>query len=152
MADTIDIGEVSGCTCLRLREVTRRATQLYDEALIPSELTISQFGLLAQLSARDGVSIGALAERAGMDPTTLNRQLKPLEIKGLVRSGATAEDRRVRSVWLTKAGRAKVRQAVPHWRRAQAKIDNLLGADTKVALNSLLNLSSARLKQGVPSA
>ncbi len=42
-----------------------------------------QFGLLANLLGAsfrrpDGLSIGAIAERLGMDPTTLNRNLKPL--------------------------------------------------------------------------
>ena len=151
MAHGVDISEVSGCTCLRLRRVTRRATQLYDEALLPTGLTISQFGLLAQLSARDGVSMNALAGRVGMDPTTLNRTLKPLEANGLVRSGVGEEDRRVRSVSLTKTGRAKLKQAIPHWRRAQAKVDKLLGSEMKVALNGLLDVSSARLNEAPAS-
>jgi DNA-binding MarR family transcriptional regulator len=133
------------CTCSKLRRATRRATQIYDHHLAPAGLTITQYGLLAQICAADGLAMGVLAERMGMEASTLTRTLRPLEKDGIVRVAAGDGDRRVRAVWLTGKGREAFRRAVPKWRAAQAEIDALLGLETRTALNGLLDLSTARL-------
>src|ERR1700694_3505270 len=96
-----------GCTCLRLRRTTRSVTQLYDRLLQPAGLTANQFGLLARLYAAslggsDGISIGVMAESVGMDPTTLNRNLKPLEAVDWVNVVPDSTDARVRIVRMMK--------------------------------------------------
>jgi len=150
MADDIDVRELAQCTCLRLRRAARRVTQIYDHRLEPAGLTIGQFGLLAQLHGASlqgsgGLSIRALAERRGMDPTTLTRNLKPLKAQNLVADAADASDRRVRTVAITRRGRGKLREAVPLWRQAQAEVERILGIEATVALNGLLDLSAAKL-------
>jgi DNA-binding MarR family transcriptional regulator len=147
----VDVREVQGCTCLRLRRAARRVTRLYDRALEPAGLTITQFGLLAHLHHRDGMGMGALAEWVGMDPTTLNRALKPLLTGSLVRVGAHPQDGRVRAVGITAAGRAKLRDAVPLWRRAQDAVEGAVGGPAVLALNGLLDLAAARVDPETPS-
>jgi len=145
----LDIREVAGCSCLRLRRITRRVTQVYDRLMEPAGLSVGQFGLLARLygarARREVVPIGTLAERMGMDPTTLNRSLKPLEYLGFIDNGVDPKDRRRRIVRITEGGITKLRQAVPLWRKAQRQIDVALGVDTSVALNDLLELCYERL-------
>jgi DNA-binding MarR family transcriptional regulator len=150
MAKPIEVAELLGCRCARLRETTRKVTQLYDHALAACGLTINQFSLLARLygaqrAGRNAVPIGVLAERLGMDPTTLTRNLKPLEARRLVASAADAEDRRVRAVRLTPTGTARLTAAVPHWRKAQAMLETALGRDATRALDGALDASLARL-------
>jgi DNA-binding MarR family transcriptional regulator len=145
----VDIREVAQCSCLRLRRITRRVTQIYDHHLQPSGLTINQFGLLARLYGawlrRELLPMSALAERQGMDPTTLNRSLKPLEAAGLIGKGVDPADQRVRVVLITEQGINKLRETVPLWRKAEAQINQALGLDTAVALNGLLEVTYARL-------
>jgi DNA-binding MarR family transcriptional regulator len=148
--DQLDIGEIAGCTCLRARRATRQLTQIYDEALAPVRLTINQFGVLAHLhgatfDGRNYLSLGALADLIGKHPSTLNRDLKPLKIRGLVADSKDPTDGRVRAVHLTAKGRALLLKALPDWRRAEAEIRKALGAETTLALNGLLELTSARL-------
>src|ERR1700680_525859 len=100
-----------GCTCLRLRKAARRITQIYDGYVEPFDLTITQFGLLAHLRVLDGISVGALADKLVMDPTTLTRNLRPLERKGLVAMGPDPDDRRSRSLRLTDKRREGLRAA-----------------------------------------
>jgi DNA-binding MarR family transcriptional regulator len=150
MAEKIDIREVVGCTCLLARRTTRQLTQIYDAALEPVGLTINQFGVLTHLygstfAGRGHLSIGALADRIGKHPSTLNRDLKPLGIRGLVTDADDPTDRRIRAVRITAKGRARLSRAIPHWRRAEAQVRNALGAETVVALRGLLELSSAKL-------
>jgi DNA-binding MarR family transcriptional regulator len=150
MTDPIDLNEVANCTCLRARRLTRRLTQIYDAALEPVHLTANQFGVLSflygsTLGGRDHVSIGALAERVGKHPTTLNRDLKPLEVLGLVASVENPADRRVRAIQITSKGRTHLRKAVTFWRQAQSRVRRELGPRAMVALNDMLENAAKKL-------
>jgi len=146
----IDIREVLGCTCMRLRRTNRTMTQIYDQHLAPAGLTSSQFGMLARLhgaslQGKAALPIGTLADLHGIDPTTLTRNLKLLLAARLVRDGRDAADRRVRTVALTDAGRKRLIGAVPEWRKAQHRVESALGTEPMLALNGLLDLSNAKL-------
>ncbi len=123
-----ELRRVMGCTCLRVRRAARRVTQLYEHALEPAGLTANQFSLLsflynAGVAGSNGLSIGAIADWLAMDPTTLNRNLKPLAAKGLVKNAPDPADGRVRIVLITDKGRRTLRGALPIWRGAQARVE-----------------------------
>ncbi|NIJ08722.1 DNA-binding MarR family transcriptional regulator [Sphingomonas vulcanisoli] len=146
----VDIREIAGCTCLRLRRSTRIATQLFDAHIAASGVTIGQFGVLAQLHGvsvwRDAISIKGLADLIGMDPTTLLRTLKPLEQKGWVASAQDQTDRRSRLVHLTDLGRDQLASAAPYWEAAQRELRQKVGEETALALNGLLDLAGRKLQ------
>jgi len=150
----LDVREIAQCSCLRLRRMTRRITHIYDRFLEPTGLTVNQFGLLGRIygASQRGelLAVGALAERVGMDPTTLNRSLKPLKKASLIVDTRDPRDRRVRAVTITNAGKKKLLAALPKWREAQTLVDATLGLDTTVALNGLLELSYQRLGKTLP--
>jgi len=145
MSKSLAAQEIANCTCLRLRKAARRVTQIYDRMLAPADLTLTQFGLLAQLYAGEGLSIGDLAEALVTDPTTLTRNLKPLAERGLVRIVQDEDDRRRRMIDLTPAGKAQIPVAYPLWRKAQAHVAHLLGESETARLNMALDRSLARL-------
>jgi DNA-binding MarR family transcriptional regulator len=99
----------------------------------------------ATLGGQDHLPIGALAERVGKHPTTLNRDLKPLEVLGLVASVENPDDRRVRAVQITGKGRTHLRKAVTFWRRAQSRVRQQLGSSAMVALNEMLETAAVKL-------
>jgi DNA-binding MarR family transcriptional regulator len=147
-----ELAEIMECTCLRMRRASRRMTQIYDHKLGSAGLTINQFGLLAQLYGVNlgrsaGLAVGALAERLGTDPTTLNRTLKPLEARGLVSDSSDPDDGRARIVRITDKGQRELLKAVPLWRQAQAQVEKALGSKSMRDLNKLLDFSSGRLPQ-----
>jgi DNA-binding MarR family transcriptional regulator len=137
-----------GCTCLRVRKAARRVTQIYDRQLAAFGLTITQYGLLAHLGRHAGISIGALAELLIMDPTTLTRNLRPLEREGLLTLGSDPDDRRTRRAALTDAGRARLAAAKPAWARAQQQVEAALGRELAAALNGTLDRALDRLAKG----
>ena len=98
-----------GCTCMRLRKATRRVSQIYDRSLEAAGMTVTQYGLLGQLARFDGIGIGALAEKLIMDPTTLTRNLRPLERQGFVSMKADRRDKRSRCLHLTASGPCSLR-------------------------------------------
>jgi DNA-binding MarR family transcriptional regulator len=129
----------TGCVCSRLRKASRRVSQIYDHYLEPHGLTITQFALLASISGHPGISIGALAERLIMDPTTLTRNLRPLERKSYLTLEPDPEDRRSRRLNLTETGRAKLKDARPAWAEAQISIETAVGIAETPALNAALD-------------
>ncbi|HUJ86273.1 MAG TPA: MarR family winged helix-turn-helix transcriptional regulator [Burkholderiales bacterium] len=128
------------CTCFLLRKLTRRVTQAYDRALAPAGLTITQYSMLAHLARGEGASISALADRMGMERTTLVRNLKPLVGAGWARYGERRAGKRA-ALELTAAGRSRLRSAAALWERAQDALEAQLGAKSVAALHALVDQS-----------
>ncbi len=63
-----------------------------------------------------------------MDPTTLARNLKPLERDGLVEI-SPGKDRRTRVVRITDKGQQALDRALPLWEEAQAWVISQVGDD-----------------------
>ncbi|WP_421657002.1 MarR family winged helix-turn-helix transcriptional regulator [Leptothermofonsia sp. ETS-13] len=116
------------CTCMNVRKASRVITQLYDEALQPSGLLVSQFNLLVALAFAGSMTMTRLAEVLVMDRTTLTRNLKPLERDGLVQI-QPGQDQRTRVVNLTQTGRAALATALPLWEKVQASVVERLGQE-----------------------
>jgi len=125
-----------GCVCAALRRASRAVTQHYELAFRGSGLRATQFTLLAVLTQTGPLPLSALANQAGMERTTLTRNLQLLEAKKWVRVQASDSDQRVRRVELTGAGRAAAARGMSAWRKAQVgiapilrkhKLENLLG-------------------------
>ncbi len=129
MTVTADREFKSTCSASRFRKAARRITQIYDQLLEPYGLTITQYGLLGHLKYFDGISVGALAEKLVMDPTTLTRNLRPLERQGYVTLTQDDKDRRSRKLNLTETGLRKYTTARPGWEAAQERIANVLGPE-----------------------
>ena len=114
------------CACGRLRRASRALTQLYDDAMAPAELRVTQFSLLRTLARSGPMRISELAAAQLLDRTALSRNLDPLVERGLVEI-APGRDARTREIELTRAGRAALRTAIPCWERAQKQVAKRLG-------------------------
>ena len=112
------------CYCGSLRQASRVVTQLYDQKLKPSGITITQFGILKLLAACPGLSTGSLAEALAMDSTTLTRTLKIIQENGWI-AVTTGDDRRKRCWSITPTGRQHLEQAEPLWKSAQQEFARL---------------------------
>jgi DNA-binding MarR family transcriptional regulator len=141
MTDAARLPEVhpAACTAMRVRKAARRVTQIYDTQLEPFGLTITQYGLLGRIKALDGLSIGELAEKMLMDPTTLTRSLRPLQRRGLLVLAPDPRDKRSRSLHLTERGREAFDQARSGWQKAQRHIVQTLGDKETAALHAALD-------------
>lgn len=144
----VDCRDVAACTGLRLRRAARMTTQMFDAHLAPAELTIGQFGILTQLFAVSRpLTMKELSDMIGMDPTTLNRTLKPLEMQKLISTAPDKQDRRARCIHLTAAGHKRLARAMPLWRAADAELRRTVGAETTAALSGLLGLANEKLRK-----
>jgi DNA-binding MarR family transcriptional regulator len=128
-----------GCTCFKLRCLTRRVTAVYDRALSAAGIRVTQYSLLSHLRGLRGVPISQLAEKLDMDRTTLTRNLKPLLEAGWVRVEAGTVDARVRMVHITPAGEARWQAARSYWRSAQDEVNATVGPANLAGLHQMLD-------------
>ncbi len=127
----------SPCACSRLRRATRAVTQLYDDALAPIGLRVTQLSLLRTLQRQGTLRIGELADRNLLDRTALSRNLDPLAERKLV-AIVPGSDARTREVTLTRQGIAAIAAAAPHWERAQREVARHIGRDRLDGLYTVL--------------
>jgi DNA-binding MarR family transcriptional regulator len=114
-----------GCTCARLRKLTRRLTRIYDAHLAAQAIKVTQYSLLVN-AARGERTVSEFAAELEMDRSTLSRNLAPLAAQGWV-TIAVGADPRSRSISVTAAGRRKLKSVLPLWRKAQRQVESTLG-------------------------
>ena len=126
------------CACGRLRRATRALTQLYDDAMAPSGLRVTQFSLLRALERDGPACISDLAARTLLDRTALSRNLDPLIERQLVAVTPGRDDARTREIALTIKGSNALKRAEPHWKRAQEDVARRIGQPKLDALIAIL--------------
>lgn len=117
---------VEACAGWNSRLAARRINQFLDREMAGVGLSVAQVGLMAQIAAISDDMLGALAQRTGLDQSTLSRNLRTLEGEGLIEIAVVETDLRRRAVWLTETGARRLEAAIPIWRRAHAKLAKLL--------------------------
>lgn len=132
----------NACVCGSLRRAARAVTQLYDDMLRPSGLRITQFSILGAAMEMSPITLTRLATATVTDRTTLTRNLKLLEEKGLVRIDAGG-DRREREISLTRDGAEALKKAHPLWQKAQAQVTRSLGTKRLQAMQDELASATA---------
>lgn len=116
------------CLCSNTRRAALALTSLYDEALAPHGLKVTQFSLLHAIKRRTSPNLSTAAEAAGLDRSTLGRNLRVLEGLGLV-ALSPGDDARDRVVRLTARGEDALRAATKVWLRLQERLSGALGDD-----------------------
>ena len=126
-----------GCTNLKLRQMDRVVTRHYDAYLGAAGMKNTQYSLLSHVAALGPIRPSDLAQRMGLDASTLTRNLQPLVSQGWLRMGP-GEDARSRLIEATKEGHAKRSEAKREWKRAQLALNERLGAERVAALHALI--------------
>src|SRR5258705_5721674 len=112
------------CAWSQVSRFATKLSSLYDALLSPEGLTITQYSLLANIERAGQLSHAVLAEKVGMDRTTLTRNLRPLTRAKWVVAG-TGKDRRQHLLQLTAAGRRKLVRSLRLWEEAQRQFLSL---------------------------
>lgn len=133
---TTGIDTLAGeCIAVRLRMLNRTITNIYDEALRPLGLKVSQLNLLVA-TAKMGVARPAeVCQRLHLEVSTLSRNLERMKANGWLEV-VEDEDRRAQPFRLTSAGKRLLDQAIPKWRTAQKKAHKILGDDGLALLDA----------------
>lgn len=133
-----------GCTNLKLRQLMRRVSQLYDDEVGQTGLKGTQYSLLSHVVKLGPMRAVDLAAAMKLSTSTLSRNLQPLVAAGWLVVGPGA-DARSKLITATPSGQAKRAEAQQHWRVAQESLNARLGVDKVVALHALLDDVMLRL-------
>lgn len=137
------------CAGWSARLAARRVTRFLDERMGEAGLSIAQFGLMAQITAASDDSLGALAERTGMEQSTLTRNLQALAREGLVEIAVVEGNQRRRMAWLTETGAIRLKNALPVWRKAHEALSSLMAPDLAQRLAAASERLDARPAKAV---
>ena len=131
------------CIAVRLRLLNRVVTNLYDDALRPLGLKVSQMNILV-VAAQLGLTRPAeVCQLLRLDASTLSRNVERMRARGWLEA-APGDDARAQPFRLTAQGKALLERAAPAWEQAQRQAGELLGPGA-VAL-----LSETAKKLGMP--
>lgn len=126
---------VSECHAVRLRALNRSVTSIYDDALRPHGVRVSQFNILVA-AAKMGVARPAEVCRVlDLDASTLSRNVERMRSHGWLEAIADEADARAQPFQVTAAGWNLIDQAFPAWEQAQQQAAELLGEQRIDALH-----------------
>lgn len=116
------------CIAVRLRLLNRVVTNLYDDALRPLGLKVSQLNILV-VTAHLGLARPAqVCKILQLDVSTLSRNIKPLQAHGWLEV-VPEDDARSQPFRLTPQGKRLIEKAIPAWEEAQRQASELLGGE-----------------------
>jgi DNA-binding MarR family transcriptional regulator len=124
------------CLCANVRRASRVLTQIYDDAMRPLGLRMTQFSILQALALAGPRLQGDLAEFLALDGTAFTRALQLLRKHGWVKT-VKGKDRRERWVSLSKSGGAELARIQPAWEAVQRQVRSALGEERWKMLTQL---------------
>lgn len=116
------------CIAVRMRLLNRVVTNLYDDALRPLGLRVSQMNILV-LTAKLGLARPArVCDLLQLDTSTLSRNVERMRAQGWLEV-VPDEDARTQPFRLTPQGERLIEKAIPAWEEAQRQANELLGSE-----------------------
>lgn len=109
------------CIAMRLRQLNRIVTRLYDDALRPLGFTTNQLNILATIVSRGPIPPGELGQMLGMEKSTVSRTVDRMCKRGWINIGP-GKDKRSQSLQATPQGRQLLATAAPVWFDLQANV------------------------------
>ena len=124
------------CTAVRLRLLNRVVTHLYDEALRPLGLKVSQLNILVVTANLELARPADVCRILHLEASTLSRNLERMRASGWVETVA-GEDARSQPFRLTPAGKRILEQAASAWEQGQRSANDLLGRSFLASLDQI---------------
>lgn len=126
------------CIAVRLRMLNRVVTNIYDDALRPLDLKVSQMNILVATAKMEIARPAIVCDRLLLDVSTLSRNVERMKARGWLEV-VEDEDGRAQPFRLTNEGKKLLRKAAPAWKQAQKQAKELLGEGVVELLNKAVN-------------
>jgi len=121
------------------RRMQQIAVALFVEECRAFDLTPVQYAALVAIRTHPGIDATRLSAVIAFDRSTLGNVIERLEAKKLIGRKPSPQDKRVKLLYLTRAGTTVLRDIVPSVDRAQARMLQPLKAADRKALMALLS-------------
>src|SRR3954452_5708057 len=121
------IDKIAGeCVAVRLRMLNRVITNIYDDALRPLDLKVSQMNILVAAAKMGTARPLDVCEYLHLDVSTLSRNVERMKARGWLRV-VPDQDGRSQPFQLTSQGWKLLEKAVPRWSEAQHEVARIFG-------------------------
>ncbi len=134
----------SACIAVRIRLLNRTVTNIFDEALRPLRVKVSQLNVLMVVAKLGPTSPGDVARRLNMEKSTLSRNVDRMRTRGWLKV-SEGDSGRKQILELGSAGRKLIEKSLPFWKKAQAKTEALLGRQGARSIHRAANTVWAQL-------
>ena len=114
------------CIAVRMRMLNRVVTNIYDDALRPLGVRVSQMNILVATEKIGTARPADICERLHLDVSTLSRNVERMKARGWL-VVISDEDGRAQPFRLTAQGRRLLMKATPAWKQAQRQAKDILG-------------------------
>jgi DNA-binding MarR family transcriptional regulator len=122
-----------------IRRAHQIAVALFLEETGELGITTTQYGILFLIEHQPGIDQISVAKLLGLDRSTTGMVVQKLEAAGLIGRGVGANDRRRRSLHLTRAGEAMLARLAQPAQRAQARILTALAPAERAQFLAMLD-------------
>lgn len=128
------------CACTTLKKASRLLGRVFDAALVPSRMNVTQLAVMRCIARRKGDPLARVAEELEMDRTSLYRAISPLARDGWIEI-VSGLDGRSRSARVTSRGHRSLVKAGRYWGGVQTRIIDSFGRERwKVLVTELQRL------------
>ena len=134
----------SECLAVRIRLLNRTVTNIFDEALRPLGVKVSQLNVLMVVARRGPISPGHVARRLNMEKSTVSRNVDRMKAHGWLRV-SEGDSGRKQILELGPAGRKLIEKSLPLWKKAQAQTEAMLGKQGARSIHRAANTVWAQL-------
>jgi MarR family transcriptional regulator, lower aerobic nicotinate degradation pathway regulator len=120
------------------RRMQQIAVAIFVEECRAYDLTPVQFAALVAIQTHPGIDATRLSAVIAFDRSTLGNVIERLETKQYIERKPSPEDKRIKLLYLTRAGAVLLRQIMPSVERAQARMLQPLKPSDRKLLVALL--------------
>lgn len=141
--DYVDL--VAGtCIAARLRMLNRVVTNIYDDALRPMKIKVSQMNILVATAKLGTARPSELCDLLSLGVSTLSRNVDRMKAKEWLEV-VEDQDGRAQPLRLGRPGQELLDRAFPAWTEAQARVQKLLGTKLVRELQSTTSKINSQL-------
>jgi len=133
------------CIAVRLRILSRGVTRIYNQALRPYGLMVSQMNILVAVSCLGEARQQEVCQALHLEKSTLSRDVGRMRSQGWLEE-VPGEDGRTALLRITPAGKRLLEKATPAWQRAQEEATALLGERQVATLSRAAAMLRAKSK------
>lgn len=124
------------CLAARVRKINRAITNIYDDALRPLGMKVSQMNILVAAERLGKARPGEIGRILDLEASTLSRNLERMRRRRWIEALEDESDARSQPFQLTAEGKRLLTDAYPAWRLAQERATALLGETAAEALKA----------------
>jgi DNA-binding MarR family transcriptional regulator len=136
MAESPSLEISQRCLAVRLRRVNRAVTGIYDDALRPLGIKVSQLNIMVVADRFGELTPSDVGRVLQLEASTLSRNLERMRKRGWIEPAPSKVDGRLQPFRLTHNGRELLAHSHPLWAQAQERAKALLGEQLTKSLMS----------------